>query len=135
MRAAPRIASGANPFALTGSLHLTVAGPQYVTPLPVAWMLQPLLHASALVRLLVVLAVLQMSVVVFLATVFRALGLKGWQTPLLFTLVVIAFEPTMANIDEGQINLVLLGLSGSGSWPGCGATGGGVASPWGQRWR
>ncbi len=154
MRAAARIAAGENPFDLTGSLRLTVAGPQYVTPLPVAWMLQPLLHASATVQLLLVLGVLQLSLVVFLATTFRALRLQGWQMPLLLILVTIAFEPTIANIDEGQINLVLLGLGGvwllgwvSGDrWWGGVALGAGVAvkllqAPlgllvlWGRRWR
>lgn len=154
MRAAARIAAGENPFDLTGNLQLTVAGPQYVTPLPVAWMLQPLLHASVAVQLLVVLGVLQLSLVVFLATTFRALSLKGWQMPLLLILVTIAFEPAIANIDEGQVNLVLLGLSGiwllgwvrGDRWWGGVALGAGVAikllqAPlgllvlWGRRWR
>jgi hypothetical protein len=51
-------------------------------------------------------------VVVFLVTTLRALGVRGWQSTALLVLVVIAFEPVAANIDEGQINLVLLGLSG-----------------------
>src|SRR5436189_6479193 len=108
MAAAARIASGHNPFDLSPSLQLTVAGPQYVTPLPVAWMLQPLLHASPAVQLVVVLIALQASLAVFLWTALRALGVRGWQMPLLLVLVAIAFEPTMANIDEGQANLVLL---------------------------
>lgn len=154
MRAAARIAAGENPYDLTGSLQLTVAGPQYVTPLPVAWMLQPLLHASATVQLLVVLVVLQLSLVVFLATTFRALRLRGWQMPALLILVTIAFEPTIANVDEGQINLVLVGLSGiwllgwvrNDRWWAGAALGAGVAvkllqAPlgllvlWGRRWR
>ena len=154
MRAAARIAAGQNPYDLTGSLQLTVAGPQYVTPLPVAWMLQPLLHASQAVQLLVVLGVLQLSLVVFLATTFRALRLRGWQMPALLILVTIAFEPTIANVDEGQINLVLVGLSGiwllgwvrGDRWWAGAALGAGVAvkllqAPlgllvlWGRRWR
>lgn len=154
MRAAARIASGENPFDLTGSLQLTVAGPQYVTPLPVAWMLQPLVHTSTAVQLLVVLGVLQLSVIVFLATTFRASRLQGWQMPVLLALVAIAFEPTMSNIDEGQVNLVLLGMSGvwllawvqGDLWWGGVALGAGVALKllqgplgllvlWGRRWR
>jgi len=154
MAAAARIAAGHNPYDLTGGTHLTVAGPQYVTPLPVAWMLQPLLHASSTTQLLVVLGVLQLSLILFLATTFRALRLRGWQMPLLLVLVAIAFEPTIANIDEGQINLVLLGLSGvwllgwvqGDRWWAGAALGAGVAMKllqaplgllvlWGRRWR
>src|SRR6266550_2962073 len=112
MAAAARIASGHNPYDLSAATRLTVAGPQYVTPLPVAWMLQPLLHASAATQLIVVLAVLQLSLVVFLVTTLRALGVKDWQSTVLLVLVAIAFEPVAANIDEGQINLVMLALSG-----------------------
>ena len=154
MAAAARIAAGHNPYDLTGGAHLTVAGPQYVTPLPVAWMLQPLLHASAWTQLLVVLGVLQLSLAVFLVTALRALRVRGWQMPLFLVLVAIAFEPTIANIDEGQINLVLLGLSGvwllgwvqGDKWWAGAALGAGVAikllqAPvgllvlWGRRWR
>jgi len=154
MAAAAKIASGHNPYDLSAATRLTVAGPQYVTPLPVAWMLQPLLHASATTQLIVVLAVLQLSVVVFLVTTLRALGVRGWQSTVLLVLVAIAFEPVAANIDEGQINLVLLALSGiwllgwvQGDrwWAGV-ALGAGVAvkllqAPlcllvlWGRRWR
>src|SRR2546423_154745 len=154
MAAAAKIASGHNPFELSPSLQLTVAGPQYVTPLPVAWMLQPLLHASPGVQLIVVLIALQASLAVFLWTALRALGVRGWQMPLLLVLVSIAFEPTMANIDEGQVNLVLLALSGiwllgwmrGDRWWAGAALGAGVAikllqAPlallvlWGRRWR
>ena len=154
MAAAAKIAAGHNPFDLSPSLQLTVAGPQYVTPLPVAWMLQPLLHASPAVQLAVVLSALQASLAVFLLTALRALGVRGWHMPLLLVLVAIAFEPTMANIDEGQVNLVLLALSGiwllgwmrGDRWWAGAALGAGVAikllqAPlallvlWGRRWR
>ncbi len=154
MAAAARIASGHNPYDLSAATRLTVAGPQYVTPLPVAWMLQPLLHASAATQLIVVLAVLQLSLVVFLITTLRALGVKDWQSTVLLLLVAIAFEPVAANIDEGQINLGLLALSGiwllgwvqGDRWWAGAALGVGVAikllqAPlgllvlWGRRWR
>ena len=154
MAAAAKIASGHNPYDLSAATRLTVAGPQYVTPLPVAWMLQPLLHASAETQLIVVLAVLQLSLLVFLVTTLRALGVKDWQSTVLLVLVAIAFEPVAANIDEGQVNLVLLALSGiwllgwvrgDRWWAGV-ALGAGVAikllqAPlgllvlWGRRWR
>lgn len=154
MAAAAKIASGHNPYDLSAATRLTVAGPQYVTPLPVAWGLQPLLHASATTQLIVVLAALQLSVVVFLVTVLRALGVRGWQTAVLVVLVVVAFEPVAANIDEGQINLVLLALSGiwllgwvkGDRWWAGAALGAGVAMKllqaplgllvlWRRRWR
>ena len=154
MAAAAKIASGHNPYDLSAATRLTVAGPQYVTPLPVAWMLQPLLHANAATQLVIVLAVLQLSLLVFLVTTLRALGVKDWQSTVLLVLVAIAFEPVAANIDEGQINLVMLALSGiwllgwvrgDRWWAGV-ALGAGVAIKllqgplgllvlWGRRWR
>ena len=91
---------------------LPLAGSQYVTPPPVAWLLQPLLHASPALQLVIVLAVLHASLVLFLWAALRALRVSGWQQALLLVLVAIAFEPVAGNFDEGQINLLLLGLSG-----------------------
>ena len=156
--AAARIAAGRDPyetaFAAGGFVPLPLAGPQYITPPPVAWMLQPLVHASGAVQLAVVLAVLHLSVFVFLVGTLRALGVTSWHLALLLVLVTIAFEPVAGNFDEGQINLVLLGLSaiwllgwvaGDRWWAG-GALGVAVAlkllqAPigllvlWGRRWR
>src|SRR4029077_2004754 len=79
---------------------------------------------------------------------------KDWQSTVQLVLVVIAFEPVAGNIDEGQINLVLLALSGlwllgwvqGDRWWAGAALGTGVAvkllqAPlgllvlWGRRWR
>ena len=114
--AAAKIAAGGDPYATSVApgayVPLPLAGPQYITPPPVAWMLQPLVHASGTVQLIAVLVVLQLSLAVFLVTTLRALGVSSWHLAVLLVLVVIAFEPVAGNIDEGQINLVLLGLSG-----------------------
>ena len=123
MAAAAKIAAGRDPYescALlgirgchsTGFVPLPLAGPQYVTPPPVAWMLQPLLHLAPGAQLVVLLVVLQASVAVFLWAALRAVRASGWQMALLLVLVTISFEPVAANFDEGQVNLVLLGLSG-----------------------
>jgi hypothetical protein len=117
-------------------------------------MLQPLIHASPPVQLIVVLAVLQLSLVVFLWTALRASAVRNWHMALLLILVTIAFEPVAANFDEGQVNLVLLGLSGvwllawvaGDRWWGGAALGFAVAIKvlqgplgllliWGRRWR
>jgi hypothetical protein len=164
MAAAAKIASGGDPYdvcAITACAGarpeftpLPVAGTQYVTPLPVAWTLQPLIHAAPAVQLVVVLVVLQLSVVAFLWFTLRAIGAAGWQRVVLLILVTIAFEPVAANIDEGQVNLVLLGLSGvwllgwiaGDRWWGGVALGLAVAIKllqgplgllliWGRRWR
>lgn len=122
MAAAARIASGQDPYDLC-VLHncaptpgaftpLPLAGAQYVTPLPVAWMLQPLLGADPSVQLAIVIGVLHVAVIVFLWTTLRAIGVNDWQMALLLILVVIGFEPVVGNFDEGQVNLVLLALSG-----------------------
>jgi hypothetical protein len=164
MAAAARIASGQDPYDLC-VLHncaptpgaftpLPLAGAQYVTPLPVAWMLQPLLGADPHVQLAIVIGVLHVAVIVFLWTTMRAIGVDDWQLALLLILIVIGFEPVVGNFDEGQVNLVLLALSGvwliawiaGDRWWGGAALGIAVAikllqAPlgllmlWGRRWR
>ena len=164
LAAAARILSGRDPYDVcavqgcstvsAGYVPLPLAGAQYVTPPPVAWMLQPLVHASPFLQLVVVLAVLHLSLVVFLWAALRALHVNSWQMALLLVLVAIAFEPVAGNFDEGQINLVLLGLSGvwllgwvaGDRWWAGAALGGAVAIKllqgpagllviWGRRWR
>jgi len=167
MAAAAKIAAGRDPYDLcaigvgfcpnrtTGSFTpLPLAGAQYVTPPPVAWMLQPLLHLAPAAQLAVVLTVLQLSVVVLVWTVLRAAGVRDWQMAVFLVLVTIAFEPVAANFDEGQINLVLAALSGvwllgwvaGDRWWGGAALGVAVAIKllqgpvgllliWGRRWR
>src|SRR4029077_810733 len=95
---------------------------------------------------------LNASLVVFLVCIVRALRVVDWQLQALVVLVAIAFEPVNGNIVEGQINLVLLALSGvwllgwsAGRWWGGAALGLAVAlkliqAPagllllWGRRW-
>ena len=122
LAAAARIASGHDPYDLCviqgcastpGTFTpLPLAGAQYVTPLPVAWMLQPLVGADPHVQLAIVIGVLHLAVLVFLWTTLRTIGVDDWQLALLLVLVMIGFEPVVGNFDEGQINLVLLALSG-----------------------
>ncbi|HEY2598246.1 MAG TPA: glycosyltransferase family 87 protein, partial [Candidatus Dormibacteraeota bacterium] len=106
------------------------------------------------VQLAIVIGVLQVAVIVFLWTTMRAIGVKDWQLALLLILIVIGFEPVVGNFDEGQVNLVLLALSGvwliawtaGDRWWGGAALGIAVAikllqAPlgllmlWGRRWR
>jgi len=164
MAAAARIASGRDPYdlcviqgcATQGQTFtpLPLAGVQYVTPLPVAWMLQPLVGADPRIQLALVIAVLQISLLVFILTALRASAVADWQLGALLLLVTISFEPVAGNFDEGQVNLVLLGLSGiwllgwvaGDRWWGGVALGAAVAikllqAPlgllllWGRRWR
>ena len=164
MAAAARIASGRDPYdlcviqgcATQGQTFtpLPLAGVQYVTPLPVAWMLQPLVGADPRIQVALVIAVLQISLLVFVLTALRASAVADWQLGALLLLVTISFEPVAGNFDEGQVNLVLLGLSGiwllgwvaGDRWWGGVALGAAVAikllqAPlgllllWGRRWR
>ena len=122
MAAAAKIAMGRDPYDLcvisgcaqhSGSFTpLPLAGAQYVTPPPVAWILQPLVDADPHLQLAVVIGVLQVALIVFLWSTVRAIGARDWQLIGLLVLVTIGFEPVTGNFDEGQINLVLLGLSG-----------------------
>jgi hypothetical protein len=117
-------------------------------------MLQPLVGADSRVQLAVVIAILQLSLIIFLIAAVRALGVSNRQLIVLLVLVAIGFEPVIGNLDEGQINLVLLGLSGvwllgwvaADRWWGGLALGAAVAiklvqAPlgllllWGRRWR
>jgi Glycosyltransferase family 87 len=164
LAAAARIASGKDPYDLCviqgcvttpGTFTpLPLAGAQYVTPLPVAWMLQPLPGADPHLQLAVVIGILHLAVLVFLWTTLRAVGVTDWQLGLLMVLIVIGFEPVVGNFDEGQINLVLVAFSGvwllawvaGDGWWGGAALGIAVAikllqAPlgllllWGRRWR
>jgi hypothetical protein len=164
MAAAAKIRAGHDPYdlcAIQGCANsgqtfipLPVAGLQYVTPPPVAWALQPLVGAPPAVQIAVVIAVLQLGVLVFLVTTLRAGMVKDWQLAALLVLVTIGFEPVEGNFDEGQVNLVLLALSGVWllAWVGgdrwWGGAAMGVAAAikllqgpvgllmlWGRRWR
>lgn len=164
MAAAARIAAGRDPYDLCviqgcGNqaqtfTPLPLAGAQYVTPLPVAWMLQPLVGADPRIQLAVVIAVLQVSLLVFILAAIRASAVADWQLAALLALMTISFEPVAGNFDEGQVNMVLLALSGvwllawvaGDRWWGGVALGAAVAikllqAPlgllllWGRRWR
>ena len=154
MRAAGRLASGQDPYDLCQTLGcLEPTGPQYVTPLPVAWLLQPAVHLDSHALAFGVIILLNASLAAFLVCTLRALQVHEWQLAALLVIVSLAFEPVIGNIAEGQINLVLLALSGvwllgwnADRWWGGGALGAGVAlkliqAPvgllllWGRRWR
>jgi hypothetical protein len=113
MRAAARLASGQDPFDLCQTVGcLEPTGPQYVTPLPLAWLLQPAVHLDSQVLAVGVVLLLNASLVVFLLCMLRALRVDDWQLGALLVIAAIAFEPVTGNVVEGQINLVLLALSG-----------------------
>jgi hypothetical protein len=152
LRGAAQVVAGRDPYDLCHGLCLDPSGQGYVTPPPVAWLLQPVVgldsHAVAVGTVLF----LNASLVTFLVCMVRALRVVDWQLRALLVLVAIAFEPVNGNIVEGQINLVLLALSGvwilgwiADRWWGGAALGLAVAlkliqAPlgllllWGRRW-
>jgi glycosyl transferase family 87 len=114
MRAAGRLAAGQDPYDLCQTMGcLEPTGPQYVTPLPLAWLLQPAVGVDSHVLAVAAVLVLNVSLAAFLFFMVRALRVDDWQLAALLVLTALAFEPTTANIVEGQINLVLLALSGA----------------------
>jgi hypothetical protein len=114
MRAAGRLAAGQDPYDLCQTMGcLEPTGPQYVTPLPLAWLLQPAVGVDSHLLAAAAVLLLNASLAVFLFCVLRVLRVDDWQLGVLLALVALAFEPTTANIVEGQINLVLLALSGA----------------------
>jgi len=117
MRAAGRIAAGLDPYDLCQTMGcLEPTGSQYVTPPLLAWLLQPAVGVDRAVVGIVVVIVLNISLAVFLWCTLRALNVGDWQLAVLLVLVAISFEPVTGNIDEGQVNLVLLALSGVWLW-------------------
>ena len=113
MRAAGRLAAGRDPYDLCQTMGcLEPTGPQYVTPLPLAWLLQPVVGVDSHMLAASAVILLNASLAIFLFCALRALRIQDWQLGALLVLTAIAFEPTIANIVEGQINLVLLALSG-----------------------
>ena len=153
MRAAGRLASGLDPYDLCATMGcLEPTGPQYVMPPVLAWMLQPLVGVDHTVITIGAVLVLNACLFLFLWLVLRALRVADWQVAALLCLVALGFEPTSANVSEGQVNLVLLALSGiwfaswvNGRWWGGAALGAAIAVKliqgplallvlWGKRW-
>lgn len=151
--AARRLAAGQDPYLLCGTLGcLEPTGPQYVMPPLLAWLLQPAASLNGHVLAAGVVIVLNLSLVAFLWITLRALRIRDWQMALLLVLVAIGFEPTLGNVNEGQVNLVLLALSAAwfsgwieDRWWGGAALGAAIALKliqgpvallmvWGRRW-
>lgn len=153
MRAAGRIAAGLDPYDLcarTGCHEPT--GPEYVMPPVLAWMLQPLVHIDPRWIEFGAIALMNLSLALFLWCVLKSLRVSDWQMAVLVVLVTLSFEPVLGNVEEGQVNLVLLALSGlwlwawvAGRWWGGLALGAAVAVKliqgpvvllvlWGRRW-
>ena len=117
MRAARRLAAGLDPYDLCRTAGCSEpTGPQYVMPPPLAWALQPLVNVDSHVITVGAILVLNASLVVFLFCALRALRIHDWQLVVLLVLIAISFEPVIGNIDEGQVNLILLALSGVWFW-------------------
>ena len=95
---------------------LEPTGPQYVMPPVLAWLLQPLVGVDS--QLITVGAVLLLNacLALFMWLTLRALRVTDWQLASFLVLVTLAFEPVIGNVAEGQVNLVLLALSGVWFW-------------------
>ena len=113
LRAASRIAAGQDPYDLCATMGCSEpTGPQYVMPPVLAWLLQPLVGVDSHVITVGAVLVLNLSLAVFLWTALKGLRIHDWQLAAFLVLVALAFEPVVGNVEEGQVNLVLLGLSG-----------------------
>jgi hypothetical protein len=129
LRAARRVAAGLDPYDLCQTMGCQEpTGPQYVMPPLLAWFLQPVVHVDSHVLGVVVIIVLNVSLAVFLVCTLKALKVRDWQLATVLVLVALSFEPVPGNIDEGQVNLFLLALSGLWLWAWVdGAWWGGIA--------
>ena len=154
MRAATRIANGQDPYDLCATIGcLEPTGPQYVMPPVLAWLLQPLVGVDAHLITVGAVVVLNASLGLFVWLTLKALKVDDWQLAVLLVLIALAFEPVVGNVDEGQVNLVLLALSGvwllawvDDRWWGGAALGAAIAIKliqgpvallvfWARRWR
>jgi glycosyl transferase family 87 len=113
LRAAQRIASGHDPYDLCATMGCSEpTGPQYVMPPVLAWMLQPLIGVDSRAIAVGAVLVLNASLVLFVWLTLKTLRVKDPQLAVLLVVLAIAFEPVVGNVQEGQVNLVLLALSG-----------------------
>ena len=134
LRAAGRIAAGLDPYDLCQKFGcLEPTGPQYVMPPLLAWLLQPVVGVDGHALGVAVIIVLNAALVVFIWFALKALKVNDWQLAVLLVLVALTFGVT-GNIEEGQVNLLLLALSGAwllawvdGGWWGGLALGAAVA--------
>ena len=116
MRAAGRIASGLDPYDLCQTMGcLEPTGPQYVMPPLLAWLLQPAIGVNSHAIGVAVVIVLNFAFVIFLVCTLRALRVTDWQLATLLCLVALTFGMS-GNVEEGQVNPILLGLSGIWLW-------------------
>jgi hypothetical protein len=112
MRAAGRLAQGLDPYDLCKTAGCSEpTGPQYVMPPLLAWLLQPVVGVDAHLLGVAVIIVLNLALVAFLWCALRALRVRDWHLGTLLVLVALTFGVT-GNVEEGQVNLVLLALSG-----------------------
>ena len=112
-----RIAGGQDPYDLCATMGcLEPTGPQYVMPPVLAWLLQPLVGVDAHLITVGAVLVLNASLALFIWIALKALKVQDWQLAALLVLVALAFEPVIGNVAEGQVNLLLLGLSGVWFW-------------------
>jgi hypothetical protein len=154
LRAASRVAASLDPYDLCSTMGCSEpTGPQYVMPPVLAWMLQPLVGVDSHLITVGAVILLNASLALFIWTTLRALKISDWQIAALLILIALAFEPVVGNVGEGQVNLILLALSGvwllawvRDRWWGGVALGAAVAVKliqgpvgllvlWGRRWR
>lgn len=116
MRAAARIAAGLDPYDLCQTMGcLEPTGPQYVMPPLLAWMLQPVVGVDSHTLGVAVILILNAALVVFLVCTLRALKVHDRQLAALLVVIALSFGMT-GNVVEGQINPILLALSGVWLW-------------------
>jgi hypothetical protein len=112
LRAAGRIAAGLDPYDLCQKFGcLEPTGPQYVMPPLLAWLLQPAVGLDGHTLGVAVIIILNAALFVFIWFALKALKVDDWQLAVLLVLVALTFGVT-GNIEEGQVNLLLLALSG-----------------------
>src|SRR5260370_15883649 len=97
MRAAARLAAGRDPFDLCQTMGcLEPTGPQYVTPLPLAWLLQPAVGVDSHAVTVAAALVLNVSGAIFLFFPLRARRGPGCQMAPRLSPISLSFRPPTA---------------------------------------
>jgi len=93
MRAAARLAAGQDPYDLCQTIGCSEpTGPQYVTPPPLAWLLQPVVGLDGHVVVIGAVILLNASLAVFLVCLWRGLRVGEWQLAALLVLAAWAWR-------------------------------------------
>jgi Glycosyltransferase family 87 len=111
---ARQLTSGADPYAacLASNCYVNLANGWWFYPPAVLWLFQPFTHLDERVTNAIAVLAAQLCVAIFLWVVARAMQVRDWQLIALWVAAVISFPPLMSEVMEGNLQILLLAISG-----------------------